>query len=39
MQGNFPKAIKAFEQLCLTFPEKKTYFVQKIEELKNKANS
>jgi hypothetical protein len=39
IQGNYPKAILAFEQLCLTIPEKKTYFVQKIKELKEKLNS
>jgi hypothetical protein len=39
LQGNFPKAIKAFEQLCLTIPEKKLYFAKKIEELNKKINS
>ncbi len=39
IQGNYPKAILAYEQLCLTFPEKKSYFVQKIKELKEKLNS
>ena len=39
IQGNYPKAILAYEQLCLTIPEKKTYFVQKIKELKEKLNS
>ena len=39
VQGNYPKAILAYEQLCLTIPEKKTYFVQKIKELKEKLNS
>ena len=39
LQGNYPKAILAYEQLCLTFPEKKSYFVQKIKELKEKLNS
>lgn len=39
IQGNYPKAILAFEQLCLTIPEKKTFFVEKIKELKEKLNS
>lgn len=39
IQGNYPKAILAYEQLCLTIPEKKTFFVQKIKELKEKLNS
>lgn len=39
IQGNYPKAILAFEQLCLTIPEKKSYFVKKIKELKEKLNS
>ncbi len=39
IQGNYPKAILAYEQLCLTFPEKKSYFVEKIKELKEKLNS
>lgn len=39
MQGNFSKAISAYEQLSLTIPEKKTFFVQKIKELNEKLNS
>lgn len=39
IQGNYPKAILAFEQLCLTIPEKKSYFVKKIKELKEKLNT
>lgn len=39
IQGNYPKAILAYEQLILTIPEKKIYFVQKIKELKEKLNS
>jgi hypothetical protein len=39
IQGNYPKAILAFEQLCLTIPEKKTFFAEKIKELKEKLNS
>lgn len=39
LQGNFPLAIKAYEQLCLTNPEKIVIFAKKIEELKEKLNS
>ena len=39
MQGNFSKAISAYEQLSLTIPEKKTYFAQKIKELNEKLNT
>lgn len=39
MQGNFSKAISAYEQLSLTIPEKKTFFVQKIKDLNDKLNS
>ncbi|HRO75224.1 MAG TPA: hypothetical protein PLP27_03640 [Crocinitomicaceae bacterium] len=39
IQGNFPLAIKAYEQLCLTIPEKRTIFAKKIEELKEKINN
>lgn len=38
LQGNYPKAILAYEQLILTIPEKKIYFAQKINELKQKLN-
>ena len=38
LQGNFPKAIIAYEQLILTNSEKKIYFAEKIKELKNKLN-
>jgi hypothetical protein len=38
MQGNFPKAIKAFNHLMLTIPEKKLYFAEKIKELNKKLN-
>jgi hypothetical protein len=38
LQGNYPKAIKAFQHLSLTIPEKKLYFAQKIEELSKKIN-
>jgi hypothetical protein len=36
LQGNFPKAIFAYEQLMLTNPEKKIFFANRIEELKEK---
>ena len=36
IQGNFPKAIVAYEQLMLTIPEKKVFFANRIEELKEK---
>jgi hypothetical protein len=39
IQGNFSKAISAYEQLCLIYPEKKTFFANQIEELKSKINN
>lgn len=39
IQGNFPKAIQAYEQLMLTNPEKKIFFAQRIKELKEKLNT
>ncbi len=36
MQGNFSKAIRAYEILSLKFPEKSVYFASLIQELKNK---
>ena len=39
IQGNFPKAILAYEQLMLTNPEKKIFFAQRIKELKEKLNT
>lgn len=38
-QGNYPKAILAFEQLMLINPEKKLYFAKKIKELKLKLDT
>ena len=34
-QGNYPKAIQAYEKLSLKFPEKKFYFADQIKKLKN----
>ncbi|MFL5754467.1 MAG: hypothetical protein ACJ76F_13730 [Bacteroidia bacterium] len=36
MQGNYSKAIRAYEILCLKFPEKSVYFASLIQEIKNK---
>ena len=38
-QGNFPKAIYAYQQLILIYPEKKIFFVTQIDELTNKLNT
>jgi|SRR5690554_393374 len=37
-QGNYPKAIDAYEKLILKFPEKKSFFALQIETLKRKLN-
>jgi tetratricopeptide (TPR) repeat protein len=37
-QGNFPKAITAYEQLMLKIPEKKSFFALQIEKLKKNLN-
>lgn len=39
LQGNYPKAIYAYEQLMLSNPEKKIFFASQIEELKQKLNT
>jgi tetratricopeptide (TPR) repeat protein len=39
LQGNYPKAIEAYEQLSLINPEKKIFFADLIKELKNKIHS
>ena len=36
LQGNYSKAIRAYEILCLKFPEKKSLFALQIEKLKAK---
>ena len=38
-QGNYPKAIYAYQQLSLNYPEKKIFFAIEIEELKKKLNT
>ncbi len=38
-QGNFPKAIYAYEQLMVIYPEKKIFFAKQIEELTKKINT
>jgi hypothetical protein len=36
IQGNYPKAVQIYEQLILTFPEKKAYFAGQIKKLTKK---
>jgi hypothetical protein len=36
MQGNYKKAISAYKQLSLLYPEKKTFFASQIEKIKDK---
>lgn len=36
IQGNYPKAVQIYEQLILTFPEKKAYFASQIKKLTKK---
>lgn len=36
LQGNYGKAIQSYEKLILKFPEKKSFFANRIEELKKK---
>lgn len=39
LQGNYPKAIEAYEQLSLKFPEKKIFFANLINDLKKQLNT
>jgi hypothetical protein len=39
LQGNINKAIHVYEQLSLSFPEKKSFFATQIRNLKRKLNS
>ncbi|GAB5416271.1 MAG: hypothetical protein Crog4KO_11450 [Crocinitomicaceae bacterium] len=39
VQGNYPKAIAAYKELILAFPEKKSFFADQIEDLQKKLNS
>lgn len=39
LQGNFPKAIEAYSQLSLKYPEKKIFFAIRIKELEKKLNT
>jgi hypothetical protein len=39
VQGNYPKAIAAYQELSLAFPEKTTFFANLIEDLKKKLNT
>lgn len=34
-QGNYEEALEMYKKLCLIFPEKKTFFAEQIEKLKN----
>lgn len=38
-QAKYPLALEVFEQLCLKFPEKKTYFATQINEINEKIKN
>ncbi len=39
IQGNYPKAISAYRQLSLKYPEKKIFFANQIKKLEQKLNT
>lgn len=39
VQGNYPKAIAAYNELILAFPEKKIFFANQIKDLQKKINT
>lgn len=39
LQGNYSKAIQVYEQLMLNYPEKKVFFANSIQQIKEKINN